>query len=408
VLSGPLEFTMLGFDVVIPGYLMWAAILYAIAGTWVINRIGRPLVRLNFQQERFEADFRFGLARLREYAEPVALSGGERRETAGLMRRFGNVITNYHALMVRQLQLGLASVSYNQAAIIFPFAVVSPAYFAGRLQLGDVVQTAAAFDKVREALSFIIDSYANIADWRAVCDRLTGFRLAVEAAERQMAENAIVRNVEPRADLAIEKLDVALPGGRVLYQTGDVRLAPGERVLVRGPSGSGKSTLFRALAGIWPFGKGKVYLPASERVMFLPQRPYLPLGTLEDALCYPDAATAFEDAAKENALRAAELAPLVDSLKEERPWTQVLSPGEQQRLALARAFLRKPDWLFLDEASSALDEATERRLYERLREHLPEAMIASIGHRPTLAAFHDRALEVDPEATPPQLVAAPV
>lgn len=408
VLSGPLEFTLLGREVSIPGYLMWAAILYAIAGTWLINRIGRPLVRLNFQQERYEADFRFNLARLREYAEQVALSAGERREQIGLMQRFGNVISNYHALMVRQLQLSLASVTYNQAAIIFPFAVVSPAYFAGRLQLGDVVQTAAAFDKVREALSFIIDSYASIADWRAVCDRLTGFRLAVMAAEGRLAKNAVARHPEPRADLAIEALDVGLPDGRVLYQARDLRLAPGERVLVRGPSGAGKSTLFRALAGIWPFGQGKVRLPQSERVMFLPQRPYLPLGTLEDALCYPDAPATFDDAAKEEALRAAELAPLTASLKEERPWAQTLSPGEQQRLALARAFLRRPEWLFLDEATSALDEATERRLYERLRERLPGAMIASIGHRPTLAAFHDRALEVHPEATPPQLVATAV
>jgi putative ATP-binding cassette transporter len=408
VLSGPLEFTVLDIHVAIPGYLMWAAILYAVVGTWLIHLIGRPLIRLNFMQERYEADFRFGMARLREYAEAVALSAGEPREHAGLMGRFGNVIANYHALMVRQLQLGLARVGYNQAAVIFPFAVVSPAYFSGRLQLGDVMQTASAFDQVRQALSFIIDSYTSIADWRAVCDRLTGFRQAVEAAGERVAGNAIVRSAETRADLAVDRLELGLPDGRVLYEASDLRLVPGERVLVRGPSGSGKSTLFRALAGIWPFGTGRVHLPAAKRVMFLPQRPYLPLGTLEDSLCYPDAPTAFEDAAKEEALRAAELAPLAEHLKEERAWAQTLSPGEQQRLALARAFLRQPDWLFLDEATSALDEATERRLYQRLHERLPEAMIASIGHRPTLAAFHDRALEVHPEATPPKLVATAV
>ncbi|WP_119420211.1 ABC transporter ATP-binding protein/permease [Desertibaculum subflavum] len=408
VLSGPLDFTAFGFEITVPGYLMWAAILYAMLGTWLIHLIGRPLIRLNFMQERYEADFRFGMARLREYAEAVALSAGEPREHAGLMQRFGNVIRNYHALMVRQLQLGLARVSYNQAAVIFPFAVVSPAYFSGRMQLGDVMQTASAFDQVRQALSYIIDSYTSIADWRAVCDRLTGFRLAVAAAEARMAESMVTRESEPRSDLTVESLDVGLPDGRVLYQARDVHLAAGERVLVRGPSGSGKSTLFRVLAGIWPFGQGKVRLPQTERVMFLPQRPYLPLGTLEDALCYPDAPTAFDDAAKEEALRAAELAPLADRLKEERPWAQTLSPGEQQRLALARAFLRRPEWLFLDEATSALDEATERRLYERLRERLPQAMIASIGHRPTLATFHQRALEVHPEATPPQLVASAV
>lgn len=408
ILSGPLEFTAFGFEIAIPGYLMWAAILYAMLGTWLIHLIGRPLIRLNFMQERYEADFRFGMARLREYAEAVALSAGEPREHVGLMQRFGNVIRNYHALMVRQLQLGLARVSYNQAAVIFPFAVVSPAYFSGRLQLGDVMQTASAFDQVRQALSYIIDSYTSIADWRAVCDRLTGFRLAVVAAEERMARSTVARESEPRSDLTVESLDVGLPDGRVLYEARDVHLAAGERVLVRGPSGSGKSTLFRALAGIWPFGRGRIRLPAGGRVMFLPQRPYLPLGTLEDALCYPDAPASFDDAAKEAAMRAAELAPLADRLKEERPWAQILSPGEQQRLALARAFLRQPEWLFLDEATSALDEATERRLYERLRERLPQAMIASIGHRPTLAAFHDRALEVHPEATPPQLVATPV
>ncbi len=392
-LSGPLEIPVFGTTIAIPGYMMWAALLYAIVGTWVINKVGRPLVGLNFQQERFEADFRFGLVRVREYAEQIALSAGERAEERNLAARFGSVISNFRAIMLREKRLTWWSAGYGQIAVIFPFIVAGPRYFSGATQLGDLMQTVSAFGQVQNALSYIIDAYKAIAEWRAVCERLIGFQAAVERAESIAAESAVERGRNAGETIEIEGLSLGLPDGRILYEADRLRLAPGRTVILRGPSGSGKSTFFRALAGIWPFGKGRVRVPA-DPPMFLPQKPYLPLGTLEAALCYPDPPERFDPAAKREALEAADLPQLAGRLDEERAWAQTLSPGEQQRLAFARVFLRKPAWIFLDEATAALDEQTERRLYTRLRERLPGTGIVSIGHRPTLDAFHEDTLMI--------------
>lgn len=391
-LSGGLTIPVMG-GIEIPGYMMWAAIIYAVAGTWIINRVGRPLVGLNFDQQRYEADFRFGLVRVREYAEQIALSRGEASENHSLLGRFSHVIGNYKALMLRQKRLTWWSAGYGQIAIVFPFIVASPRYFSGAIQLGDLMQIASAFGQVQGALSYIIDSYTTIAQWRAVCERLIGFQEAVAKAETTAATAAVHHESEGRADIAVEGLSVGLPDGRTLYETGALTLSPGRTTILRGPSGSGKSTFFRALAGIWPFGKGRVHVP-TEPPMFLPQKPYLPLGTLDAALCYPDAPERFDAAAKREALEAADLPQLAERLGEERAWGQTLSPGEQQRLAFARVFLRKPAWVFLDEATAALDDGTERRLYSRLKERLPKTGIVSIGHRPTLDAFHEDTLMI--------------
>lgn len=392
-LSGPLEISIFGMTIAIPGYMMWAALFYAIVGTWVINLVGRPLVGLNFQQERFEADFRFGLVRVREYAEQIALSAGERAEERNLAGRFGNVISNFRAIMLREKRLTWWSAGYSQIALIFPFIVAGPRYFAGATQLGDLMQTVSAFGQVQTALSYIIDSYKAIAEWRAVCERLIGFQQAVARLEAEASATGFLRVSEPREDILVEDLTVALPGGQALYDADAISLSPGRTTILRGPSGSGKSTFFRALAGIWPFGKGRVHVP-TEPPMFLPQKPYLPLGTLDAALCYPDAPERFDAAAKREALEAADLPQLAERLGEERAWGQTLSPGEQQRLAFARVFLRKPAWVFLDEATAALDDGTERRLYSRLKERLPKTGIVSIGHRPTLDAFHEDTLMI--------------
>jgi vitamin B12/bleomycin/antimicrobial peptide transport system ATP-binding/permease protein len=388
-LSGPLE--VLGVS--IPGYMVWVALLYALAGTWLAHLIGRPLTRINFRQQQVEADFRYALVRFRENTEGIALSGGERDEQAGLLRRFHALMANWWALMVATKRLTFYTSAYGQAAVVFPIVVASPGYFAGRTQLGDLTQTAGAFGSVQESLSWFVDNYARLTEWRATVTRLTGFTEAVAAAAAAADSGVLaVRGEAP--GLALEGVRLALPGGRVLLDGADLAIAPGERVLVMGASGSGKSTLFRAMAGIWPFGQGRVVLPREGRVLFLPQRPYIPLGTLRDALCYPQAATGLPDAAVREALHAVGLGALEPRLDEADAWSQRLSGGEQQRLAVARALLNAPEWLFLDEATASLDTAAEAALMGLLTQRLPNTAIISIAHRESLRAFHTRRVVV--------------
>ncbi len=379
--------TVLG--VTVPGYLVWVAILYAGAGTVLAHLIGRPLARLNFTQQRVEADFRYALVRFRDGSEGVALHRGEAEERAGLMARFRALMENWWALMTATKRLTFFTAGYTQVAIVFPYVVAAPAFFAGRIPLGGLTQTAGAFNEVQGALSWIVDNYAALTQWRATVARLTGFRHAVEAARAQ-AGQGVLAAPGPAGEMRLEGVTIALPGGRVLVQAGDAVIRAGERVLVSGPSGSGKSTLFRALAGIWPFGSGRVLVPEGARALFLPQRPYLPLGTLRRALCYPAAPEAHGDAAAREALEAVGLAHLIPRLDEEDAWERRLSGGEQQRLQWARALLNKPDWLFLDEATASLDAAMEQRLHEELLERLPGVTLVSIAHRPAVAAFHTR------------------
>ena len=390
-LSGPLSLAPIGLDITIPGYMAWACLIYAIVGTFFANLVGRRLIPLNFQRQRYEANFRFSLVRVRENAEGIALYRGEEREAEALNERFADVFANGWLVLFTQAQLALYQVSYAQLAIIFPFIVTAPGFFAGTITLGAMMQTASAFGQVQQALSFFIDNYTYLAELRAVMDRLKGLQQASDARP----DTAIEVAPEPgRADLGAAGLTLGLPNGQALLSDATFTLPRGRSTLITGASGSGKSTLFRALAGIWPFGKGQVRVPAGARVLFLPQKPYIPIGTLRDAVKYPDEDSKATDSEIVSALEAVKLGHLAGRLDEVAHWTNILSGGEQQRLAAARALVFKPDWLFLDEATASLDEPMETAVYGELKRRVPTTTMVSIGHRPSLRQWHDRQVEL--------------
>src|SRR5215468_10967492 len=381
---------LFGSSFQIPGYLVWAALIYAVVGTVLTHRIGWPLIPLNFQQQQFEADFRFNLVRTRENSEQIAALRGEAAERERHSDRFARVVANWIALIKRQKRLNFFTQSYSQASVIFPYLMVSPVYFSGAMQLGGLMQTASAFNSVQTALSYFVTAYQSIAQYRAVVTRLTGFEDAIVAG-RDVALTPPMVEVLPRDNsnvISIDQLSVRLPNRQPLVNAEHMVLSPGERALVTGPSGAGKSTLFRAIAGIWPFGSGRILVPEDAKVMLLPQRPYFPVASLAAAVSYP--------ARLGDVLRAVGLAEWSDRLEEEAHWNRMLSLGEQQRLAIARVLLQEPDYLFLDEATASLDEAAEANLYRLLQERLKGTTIISIGHRSTLGAFHRRRLELAP------------
>jgi len=382
--------TLTLFGINIPGYMVWVALIYAVIGTWLTHLVGRKLVGLNFRRQRVEADFRYSLVRLRENIEGVALYGGEDEEKSGLRTRFTEIIHNWWGIMRRTKLLNMLTSGYDQVAGIFPIVVAAPRYFAGEIQLGGLTQTAGAFGRVQESLSWFIEAYDSLAAWRATVERLTTFHDAIVQARAAAGEGL---RVTAATDAALHLSDVtlSLPGGANLLENADLTLEPGRSVVVTGRSGSGKSTLFRAIAGIWPFGSGHVQRPAGT-CMFLPQRPYIPLGTLAQIVCYPASPEDYTPAQIDQALTDVGLSRLIPRLAEDQNWPQQLSGGEQQRLALARALLAKPDWLFLDEATASMDPEGEADLYRTLHARLPGTTIVSIAHRPAVAAVHDRQL----------------
>jgi len=386
-LSGSLSLAFVGIDGAVPGYMVWVALIYAFVGTYFANMVGRRLIPLNFAQQALEANFRFTLVRVRENAEGIALYRGEPAEQTNLVERFQAVFMNGWRVLVTSLQLNFYQTGYAQIAIIFPYLVTGPRFFEGAITLGVMTQTAQAFGQVQTALSFFIDNYATLAELRAVMDRLNGLHAAIE---QRPATTIDVAAEQGRADVGADGLTLSLPNGQALLSDTSFALPRGRSTLITGASGSGKSTLFRALAGIWPFGDGHVRVPAGARVLFLPQKPYIPIGTLRAAVKYPDESSAASDADIAAALEAARLGPLVGRLDEVAHWTYVLSGGEQQRLAVARALAFKPDWLFLDEATASLDEPTEAAIYSELKRQLPNTTIVSIGHRPSLRQWHER------------------
>jgi putative ATP-binding cassette transporter len=401
---------LFGSSFQIPGYLVWAALIYAVVGTVLTHRIGWPLIPLNFQQQQFEADFRFNLVRTRENSEQIAALRGEAAERERHSDRFARVVANWIALIKRQKRLNFFTQSYSQASVIFPYLMVSPVYFSGAMQLGGLMQTASAFNSVQTALSYFVTAYQSIAQYRAVVTRLTGFEDAIVAG-RDVALTPPMVEVLPRDNsnvISIDQLSVRLPNRQPLVNAEHMVLSPGERALVTGPSGAGKSTLFRAIAGIWPFGSGRILVPEDAKVMLLPQRPYFPVASLAAAVSYPARLGTFDDARLANALKAVGLAEWADRLDEEAHWNRMLSLGEQQRLAIARVLLQEPDFLFLDEATASLDEAAEASLYRLLQERLKGTTIVSIGHRSTLGAFHRRRFEVARTETASQVRDVPL
>jgi putative ATP-binding cassette transporter len=381
-----------GASIDIPGYMVFAALIYAVAGTMLTRWIGYPLIRLNFDQQRYEADFRFSMVRLRENAENVAFYGGEAREFDTFQTRFVRVVANWWGIIKRRKKLTWFTYGYDQVAIVFPFLVAAPRYFDKVIQLGGLMQIASAFRQVQESLSFIISSYTEIAEYQSVVQRLAGFREKMNEIAAEQQRPQAIEIVRDGTGVAVDALDLNLPDGRSLRPDITLAATPGKSLLITGASGAGKSTLLRAIAGLWPFGRGRIRV-GDGRCLFLPQRPYLPLGTLADALVYPRSAAELPCDNLAEALRTVGLPELVDRLEEEANWAQRLSIGEQQRLAFARVLLARPEIVFLDEATSALDEAAEVSLYRLLREAPWKPTIVSVGHHGTLRRFHDAVVD---------------
>jgi putative ATP-binding cassette transporter len=401
-LSGPMK--LFGID--IPGFMVWVALLYSALGTLFTHLIGKPLIALNFLQQKVEADFRYSLVRLRENLEGVALYKGEAQEATGLKGQFGAIRANWWSIMRRTKLLNSLVAGYSQVSVIFPIVVAAPRYFAGTLDLGGLTQTAGAFGSVQGAMSWFVTSYSSLASWQATVDRLIFFRTAIAEA-RAAARTGLEIVPGGSADYAIENPSLALPDGRLLLEDSGITLKRGQSTVFTGRSGTGKSTLFRAFAGIWPFGSGTVS-PGSGSSLFLPQRPYFPLGTLREVISYPTDPAGISEATILQALGDVGLSALAPELDVRDAWSHRLSGGEQQRLAVARALIAKPDWLFLDEATASLDVASEREVLAMLKARLPGTTIVSIAHRPEVAAQHETSYVVLRDGDGPAHITAAV
>jgi putative ATP-binding cassette transporter len=393
-LSGPAQIPLGSWGAIqIPAYLVWAALLYASVGTWLTIKIGRPLVPLNFARQRLEADFRFSLVRMRENAESIALYRGEAVELNIFQERFKSVFENFWQIMKRQKRLTWFTAGYGQIAIIFPVIAAAPRYFAKQIQLGGLMQVVNAFSAVQNSLSFIVTSYSEIATWQAVTERLSGFQDRLHAVRETTGASSKIVLRSGEGGITVDGLDLDLPDGTPLLGRIEFAVARGETMLISGPTGAGKSTLLRAIAGLWPFGAGEIGI-GEDSMLFLPQRPYLPLGTLAEALLYPGTTGNCPTSALVSVLNQVGLGGFAGELQRIDNWSQRLSLGEQQRLAFARVLLARPLLLFLDEATSAIDEPSEARLYRLLRAAPWRPTIVSVGHRNTLHAFHDKILDL--------------
>lgn len=392
-MSGPFTLQLFGRSWTIEGYLFWAALVYSIIGTYITHIVGRKLVQLNFIQQRYEADFRFSMIRLRESAESVAFYRGEGQEGVVFKDRFKLLLDNFWKLVNKQKQLVWLNSGYSQVAIIFPFVAAMNRYLSKEFTLGGLMQVSSAFGNVQGALSYFVDMYTSIAQWQAVVMRLTYFGRHMQEVSAD-AERFHLERFATSVAVSADKMQVNLPDGSPLLQNICFKLEPGQNVLIKGVSGSGKSTLLRAVAGIWPFVEGKINLPKTDELMFIPQKPYLPLGTLREALLYPGTKPV-SDAELQRLMETCQIGYLQDKLDMAADWSHVLSVGEQQRLAFVRAHIQQPIWLFLDEATSALDEETEAAMYRLLAERLPQTTVVSVGHRSTLNKYHALVLRID-------------
>jgi putative ATP-binding cassette transporter len=384
--SGPISFMIGSQPLTIPGYMVWFAIAYAGVGSVIVGLVGWPLVSKNFYQQRFEADFRFGLIRVRENAEAVALYRGEPQEKNQLDARFAKIRENWWGIMRTTKSLNLVSTFYDQFANIFPFLTAAPRYFAGAITLGGLMQISSAFGQVQGALSWFISAFTDLAAWKASVNRLAGFHAAVNAAHDDLS--GITSTPNNVGAILIDGVRLDLPDGHALTSPLSVDIELGQRILIAGPSGCGKSTLIRAIAGVWPYGAGNIEIPHSWKVLFLPQKSYLPIGTLRAAIAYPAAENSYTDLAIQHYLDLCKLPHLKKLLDHVDTWSQRLSPGEQQRVAFVRALLTRPAVLFMDEASSALDTETEELVYQLILQELPDAAIVSVAHRESVAKHH--------------------
>lgn len=392
-LSGSLSFTFMGKTWTINGYMLWASLLYSVIGTYITHIVGRKLVKINFIQQKYEADFRFSMIRLRESAESVAFYRGEAQEGSVFKQRFKMLLDNFWKLVNKQKQLVFLNSGYSQIAIIFPFVVAMNRYLTKEVTLGGLMQVASAFGRVQDSLSYFVDMYSSIAQWQAVVMRLTYFDHHMHEVSQQ-AERFHVERFAAADVVEVNDMQINLPDGKPLLENISFTLHPGHNVLIKGVSGSGKSTLLRATSGIWPFVDGKIFLPSRDKLMFIPQKPYLPLGTLRAALNYPGNKPV-DDTELIYLMDLCQIGYLKDKLDLEADWSHVLSVGEQQRLAFVRAHIQQPQWLFLDEATSALDEDTEATMYSLLQERLQQTTVVSVGHRSTLNKYHELVLRLN-------------
>lgn len=401
-LSGEWPLRLGAHEIWIPGLMMWVAIGYALAATWLTNRVGRSLVSINYNRLRFEADFRYGLVRYRDHVEAVSVSRGDAVERQGALARFRSIVANWWALITAQRNLTLLTSGIGQANGVVPLLVAAPAFFAGRMTLGQLTETGVAYGQVSGALSWFVDAYQEIANWRASIERLAVFHDVLDRTRQELeALHGIELATSERPELRLEHLSLQRPDGAPIASGLEATVAAGERVAMLGSAGVLKTTLFRALSGLWPFGSGRIALPAEAQPLFLPSQPYLPIGTLREAVAYPAPTETFPDDEVRSALRSVGLDALCTRLDDNEPWDQQLPADQQLRLTIARAILHAPDWLVLDDVTAGLDEAMERRIYTILRERLPASGILSLSTRPGIAAYHSREVSLEPPATAP-------